>query len=498
MGERVTSLEVRYSPRTMGLIQKIGTGIGGIGARLRRRTAPTQWAGAPGFLNWGGYVDTGERDQQLESHEERYRTYGSILANTSIVAASVRYFLNLISSVAWSFEPSEADRDGKYAELIEEFLTKDMRTPWHRTVRRAAMYRFLGFSVQEWRMKRRDDGWLTFDDLRARPQHTIHRWDTDPESGDVLGMIQLRPQDSRELYIPRGKVLYLVDDALTDAPTGFGIFRHLVAPVERLRRYEQLEGWGFELDLRNVPIGRVPYTELAQAVQANKLTQKQADGMVNVIEQFVKNHVKNPQLGLTIESQPHESRDLAARPAATRKFDLELLSGSQTSLSDAGAAIDRINHELARMLGTEGLLLGSSSAGSFALSRDKTGQFYLLIEGSLTEVREGVSSDLIDTVFTLNGWPDEMKPEARTEAVRAEDIGEITSALRDLAIAGAPINEYDPVIKNVRDKLNLEHPLEPDELMKLIEQYGLGSNEDPKRNPDDPDEVPEDDNSNED
>ena len=119
------------------------------------------------------------------------------------------------------------------------------------------MYRFYGFSIQEWTARRRDDGFLTFADIAPRSQRTIERWDVD-EAGQVLGALQRSPQTQEEIYLPREKLLYIVDDTLNDSPEGLGLFRHLVAPSRRLKRYEQLEGFGFETDLRGIPIGRSP------------------------------------------------------------------------------------------------------------------------------------------------------------------------------------------------------------------------------------------------
>ena len=455
------------------------------------RVRPTDYAGGPGFSVWAGIVDQQERDRQLADHGERHRTFASILTNTAIISASVRYFLNLIAKAEWAFDPARGP-DGEplpgaeeYAELAEEMLTSDPRTPWHRVVRRAAMYRFIGFSVQEWKAFRRPDGRLSFEDIRPRPQATIERWDIDPDTGDVLAMIQKRPQTSEYLYIPRGKVLYLVDDSLSDAPDGLGLLRHVVAPVERLRRYEQLEGFGFEVDLRNVPIGRVPFAALREAVENEELSEEQRKELIKPIQSFIQNHIKNPSLGLILESQPYEGQLEAGGQRVSTKdmWGMDLLSGAQTSLSDGGRAVERLNREIARILGTEQLLLGSTS-GSYALSKDKTGQFYLNVDGALTEVREGVDSDLLDTLWMLNGFPEEMKPTTRTEAIRARDVEEIGRVLRDIATAGAPIYPDDPVINQVRDLMGVEHMPEESEYREIIE--GMAGNPN-----DDPDDVPE-------
>lgn len=113
---------------------------------------------------------------------------------------------------------------------------------------------------------------------------------------------------------------------------------------------------------------------------------------------------------------------------------------------------------MARILGVEQLMLGSDSAGSFAMSQDKTTSFYLLVDGSLREIREQVDTDLVDILFTLNGWPLEMKPELGTEAVRFTDIEAIATTLRDMATAGAPLAPNDPVVGEVRDLMGLSQP----------------------------------------
>ena len=422
------------------------------------RPKPTETLGVPGTALYGGYVVERERSTELASHDARYRTYADILANTSIVAAGVRYFVNLAGGAAWSFAPSEADFDGWYAERAEAMLTRDPATPWHRIVRRAAMYRFYGFSVQEWTAGRRADGLLSFADVAPRAQSTIERWDVGP-TGVMLGAIQESPQTRREIYLPREKLLYLVDDTLSDSPEGLGLFRHLVSPAKRLERYEQLEGFGFETDLRGIPVVRLPLSQLNDQVNddTDPMTAAQRSQMIAPFQQFAENHIRNPKLGLLLDSMTYETKDQAERPSNVPLWNVELLTGSATSFAENAAAIERLNRELARILGVEQLLLGSGQ-GSYALSQDKTHQFYLLAEGALTEIREAVERDLLRALWRLNGWDAALMPEIRTEAVQYRDIQQIGATLRDLATAGAVLDPEDPVIGEVRDLMGLSRP----------------------------------------
>ena len=427
--------------------------------RGKESASPTRTIGVPGYAIIDGYIETNEKNANLASVRERYKTYSEILANATIVAAGTRYFLNLVAKAKWTFAPAEHPEGEKYAKIAEEMLTTDPATPWHRIVRRAAMYRFYGFSIQEWTAKRRDDGLLTFGDIAPRPQLTIKRWDTEKD-GRVLGIAQEDPNTYEEIYIPRAKILYMVDDTLSDSPEGLGLFRHLAAPAQRLFRYEQLEGFGFETDLRGIPIGRGPFSELRQMVTEGEITEVQRVEIEKPIRTFVENHIKTQKLGMMLDSATYVGQDENAKPSAVKQWDIELMKGSSTSFKENAAAIERVNREMARVLGVEQLMLGSDSAGSNAMSRDKTSAFFLVVDGALLEVKEAVADDLLETIWKLNGFPKESKPTINTESIRFVDVEEVAIALRELALAGAPITPDDPVVAAVRENLGMPKPVD--------------------------------------
>ena len=429
--------------------------LSGIGLQ-RRRARPTETLGAPGTAIYGGFIEEREKSPDLASRDARYRTYGDILANVSIVAAGVRYFLNLVAGAAWSFTPSEADTDGRFAELAEEMLTRDPTTPWHCIVRRAATYRPYGFALLEWTAKRREDGLLTFADIAPRAQLTIERWDVD-ETGKVLGVLQRSPQSQRQIYLPREKLVYIVDDTLNDSPEGLGLFRHLVAPAKRLQRYEQLEGIGFETDLRGIPKVRIPFEALHQQVKNGQITEAERNQIEASFRKFAEDHIKTAKTGLLLDSMTYQTQDQAGRPSNVPLWDVELMQGDAQSFAENAAAIERLNRQLARILGVEQLMLGSDGAGSFALSQNKTQAFFLMVDGALTEIREAVEGDLLGTLWWLNGWPDEMMPELSVEHVHFTDLEQVGRVLRDVATAGLP--DDDPIHGWLRGEMGA--PLTP-------------------------------------
>jgi len=437
----------------------------------RKSVTPTETMGVHGVAVYGGFISDDEKNSNIGSREERYKTYSEILANTSIVAAGIRYFLNLVSDADWTFKASEDDTDGKFKDLAEESLTKDPVTPWHRIVRRAAMHRMYGFSIQEWTMVRHEDGHLTFHDVAPRAQLTIEKWDIQPD-GAVLGVVQRSPQTAKEIYLPRGKLVYLVDDTLNDSPEGLGLFRHLVAPAQRLFRYEQLEGIGFETDLRGIPIGRGPFTELAALVEAGTISAAQRVQLEAPLRDFVKNHLKTAKLGMLLDSITYESKDEAGRASNAKQWDIELMKGSATSFKENAEAINRLNHEMARIIGVEQLMMGSGERGSFALAKDKTSSFFLMVDGALREIVEAFRTDLLDRLWEINGWPAEMKPEMTTKPVRFVEIDQVSSMLLKLSQAGAVLPPDDPIIAELREMAGVSAP-DPEAIERAMENAAL-------------------------
>lgn len=443
-----------------------------LGRAAQRRVAPRETIGVGGTGIFGGYIETREKDSSLTG-TERYRTFSELLANIPIIAASVRLFLALVGKAEWKLEPADESPEAeRLAELTDEIL-HGMSTPLHRVRRRAASYRFYGFSLQEWTAVTRDDGVLGFLDIEPRPQSTIERWLVD-ETGTVFGATQCSPQDGREIFLPRNKLLYVVDDSLEDSPEGLGLFRHIVEPGRRLLRYEQLEGFGFETDLRGIPIARVPHQHLATKTN---LSQDQIAALEQPLRNFAKQHVKSAQLGLTLDSLTYQTTDGTGRPSNVPMWSVELMKGGSTSLPESHAAIERLKREIAVVFGTEHLLLGSDAKGSYALSADKANNLAMTVDSANAELCDTFRADVVGALFDINGWDRALMPVFTADKIQWRDIEQVTRALRDMASAGAVLGPDDPAINEVRSLLGLSDQPELD----LAEDAALqGAPEEPE------------------
>ena len=417
-------------------------GLGGKPPRL----APMKEMGVSGTAVYGGYVQSNEINPALTG-QNKYRTFSDIMANTSIVAAGIRYFMELVAKSEWSFDGGDAE-----CELVESVL-KDCSTPWPRIVRKAAAYRFYGFGCQEWTAKKRFDGNIGLD-IESRPQHTIWRWDTD-ERGTVIGVGQRSPQTGTEYYIPRGKMLYLVDDTMTDSPEGLGLLRHVVEPAKRLNEYMKLEEIGFATDLRGIPVGKAPLDEIAAAVKNGQITKEDADALKRPMIDFIQNHIRSSKTGFLLNSEQYRDRGDNQAPSGEYKWALDLLQGNSTAFGDVNSAIGRINKELAIVLGVESLLTGMDGSGSLAMSKDKTNAIYIRADSCLRDITSAVQADIISVICDFNGIPEDKRPIAKTESVQFKDVEQITAALVNMAQAGAVLSPNDPAIDEVRGLLGL-------------------------------------------
>ncbi len=421
--------------------------------------APKQTIGDTGAVQFGGYIVTDDKMPKMNG-PQRYRTFEDIAKDTTIAAAAMRSFLYLISGAIWQAEAPDglSDEDKARAEEIAEAVESmmaDHKSSWPRIIRKIAMFRFYGFSILEWVAKKRADGLFGMDDCKPRPQRTIARWDID-DQGDVRGVWQTN-RHMQEVYIPRDRLIYAVDDTFTESPEGMGLLRHVVRTAERLKAFEALEQVGYENDLRGIPVAYGPWKEIKAdqgLSEADRLRYRKP--MID----FVTGHIRNRRTGLLLDSEVYRGKDDAQSPSSTRKYAVDLLRGESASFEPMAKAIDRLNTEIARVFGMEHMMLGGDGSGSLAMSKSKAGTFYLILMTTQAEIVEIVERDWLRPLAELNGWPEELLPDLACEEIRDEDIEKITTALERLARAGAPLEADDPAVAEVYQILGMTAPPE--------------------------------------
>lgn len=452
---------------------------------IGKRAAPTQTLGTTqtsgSVLNGEGAGTFDEPDRYVSMiGPRRFDEFDRMVRDVSIIGSGVRLFLNLIGNAVWTCNPPDGLNDAEtkqaqeYADAAYAMLF-DMTTSWAAVTRKTAAFKLNGFCIQEWTAKKNPDGSIGLLDIEHRPQKTISRWMRD-EGGTVEAVVQRVP-GRQDVTLPRGKIVYAVDDTLTDSPEGVGLFRQLAQTSGRLETFLRLEEIGFSTDLRGIPVARAPLAELRQEVldagpdgsPARAQAEARRNSLLAPLRNWLDKHVRNEKSGMLLPSDTYIATgvDKATTPSAVPKWALELLSGDSTSFDSMANAVNRMNQELARLLGVEHLLLGADGGGSLALAKSKIGTFYLTVTSALMDLCEIYDRDVLAPLAELNGWPPELAPQMGVNEISDRDIEQVLDCLAKLAQAGAPVLPDDPAVGEIYDLLGLTRPPERVDEMDL-------------------------------
>ena len=310
-------------------------------------------------------------------------------------------------------------------------------------------------------MRKDPEGYFTLDKVAVRPGYSIYGWDTDP-MGNILGLLQHDPQNQKYNYLPLGKCVYAVEDTLDNSPEGFGLLRQMVESSRRLERYEQLEGWGFDTDMRNIPVMMIPRRAIRKEVG---MTEAKAQAIEADMLEFAENHLYNDKRALVLDSETYTGGDDDQQVSPVRKWGLELLGGHDRSFTAIADKQSSLEHRLARIQGIEKILLGDDSGGSYALSEDKTASFNLQMNSVLGVIQTVLSRDLLYNLWMVNGWDYELMPTLETSGIDHKDIVKLAQTMRDAGTAsptGFLTGPDDPAALALREIMGMPPPDEGD------------------------------------
>lgn len=473
----------------MGIFATVGKAIsnsfGALGASAKE--APVSKPnGGDGVQAYGGFLLSPEARPELTG-QLKWITYSNA-TNTAIVATGLRRTLDMLAGTEWHCEPNEAG--GKDAQRGVDIVTKgllkaQMAKPWSSVVRKAALYRYYGFSLHEWSASKSAAAkQVVFTDISHRPQYTIDRWDKPSEQMPWQAVSQLTHAGNRWI-IPRSRLFYAVDDSLTDSPDGVGLMRHVVELVRRLGVLEGLEGLAYETDLRGMPIGRAPLAKLkAEAANEPGMTEGQIEAFIQrrtqVLRAALVGIIKDPSKlqHLLLDSAPYIAADQETF-SQIQQWGLELLKGESNGVAEVSAAIGRLQLEIARVLGIEFAMVGGNdSAGSHGMHSDKTRFFAQNLQTILSELASFATRDLARVLVGLNGLdPDTATPTLVAEPLSLEAVMETCTSLAELAKAG--LSSDDEAISVIRSRMHLPDPPAPSP--EMIGLLGLGRKPTPGR-----------------
>jgi hypothetical protein len=432
-------------------------------------------AGVSGATIIGGVVVSREKNPRLTG-TRKFVTYEDLLANVSIIAAAFRLRNNLLAKPNWSVDPVDDSPEAQYAKELTERIMNDHNSTWQKFVRHAGLFRFMGSAVLEWTLYKDEDGTLLLKSLESRPMRTISRFEVD-EDGSVTGFWQTDGV-GQEYFIPRWKTVYLVDDSIDDSVDGMGLLRHCVEPASRLKNYQELETQGYERDFRGTLIGKAPLSAIRKAVENGEITKEDGEAAIKALAELVTMARKSGSTGGIVDSATYEGTGSSGdgkQISNAPQWGLEILQGGSNGLSEMADAIQRLNYEMARVLGAESLMLGSTNTGSQALATEKTGMLHQTVNSDLKDIAAVFRSDLIEPILKLNGIDKALVPYLNVEEVSSRDAEQASKVLKDLVASGAQFLPTDEIFNEIR--VDMGYSAQPEEDVAKLEELDLEDRE---------------------
>jgi hypothetical protein len=292
------------------------------------------------------------------------------------------------------------------------------------------------------------DGRMGIRKIAARAPWTINKFDVDYQTGDVLGIEQSVTNLTGSNYIPLNKSLYYHTTSLNGDPSGRSILRNAYTSYEYLNNLQAIEAIAVERELAGIPVARIPAEYLS-----GDASDAQAS-FVNSLQTILRDVKFNEQGYIILPSDTYPDKDGA--PTNIRLVDVELMSSNGSRNIDINPIINRYQHDIARSVLSEFLLLGTSG-GSYALSKSKTDLFLRALESYIQAIVDVLNKQLVESLWQLNGLNYDLMPIIVAGDVAPHDLREIASFLRNLNGAGIDVSSHPEVIKDLMDIAEIEY-----------------------------------------
>lgn len=369
-------------------------------------------------------------------------TIGSIMYATEQVLRDVDYYV----------EPANDKlKAQKEADFVKSIL-EDMEHSLDDHISEALSHLTFGFSIFEVVYKRRrgpqqrqasnyskfSDGRIGVRKLASRAQWTIERFDVDKTTGDVLGVRQEQNYGSKSLFIPSNKLLHYKTTNTNNDPSGRSILRNAYTSYQYLKNLQNIEAIAVERELHGVPVGRIAAEYLspdATSDQASVRTQ---------MEKILRDLKFNEQGYALLPSDVY--RDADGKPTNQRIVDIELITSNGSRNINIDPIISRYQHDIARSVMAEFLMLGAGANGSYALSKSKTDLFLRSMESYINSIFDVLNKQLVEPLWHMNGLDFDLMPKICAGDVAPHDLRELGAYLRNLNGANIDLSNQKDIV----------------------------------------------------
>ena len=444
------------------------------------QTESTAILGISGENTINGQIRSDEFLHELRG-KKAIRKYREMRDNDSTIGAVMYATEQVLRDVDLKVCPCDDSEEAKReAEFVESVLC-DMDHTLDDHIAEALSCLSYGFAWFEVVYKRRvgptqsndkkrskyTDGRMGVRKIAMRAPWTVSRFDVDNKTGDIQGVYQDGGYaGTTKHYIPSRKSLYYRTTSLNGDHSGRSILRNAYTSYEYLNNLQAIEAIAVERELAGIPVARIPSEYLSPDATSSQVQFK------SNLEQILRDVKFNEQGYIITPSDTYPDKD--GSPTNIRLVDVELMSSSGSRNIDIDPIVKRYQHDIARSVLSEFLMLGSQG-GSYALSKSKTDLFLRALESYIQQIVDVLNKQLVERLWELNGLDYSLMPTIEAGDVAPHDLREIAGFLRNLNGADISVSDHPEVIQNLMDIADLNY--DPDRETETEEQEALEEQE---------------------
>jgi len=160
--------------------------------------------------------------------------------------------------------------------------------------------------------------------------------------------------------------------------------------------------------------------------------------------------------------------DNEGKPTQQRLMDLELITANGSRSIDIDPVVRRYQHDIARSVMAEFMMLGGGATGSYALSKTKTDLFLRSMESYINAIVDTLNKQLIESLWKINGLPWNTMPKLVAGDVAPHDLKELASFIRNLNGADISLADQPNVVEELMHVAEL--PFDKVEYQKILDE----------------------------
>lgn len=437
-------------------------------AKKLSETEATQVLGIAGDNTQNGQIRADEFLPELRG-KRAIRKYREMRDNDSTIGAVMYATEQVLRDVDIKVMPANDTPAAKREAEFVESIFDDMDHTLDDHISEALSSLTYGFSWFEVVYKRRKgpnnrsdksrskftDGRIGVRKIASRAPWTISKFDVDQKTGDVLGVHQEGAGFNNTSFIPTRKSLYYRTTAINNDPSGRSILRNAYTSYEYLNNLQNIEAIAVERELAGIPVARIPAEYLS-----TDATSAQA-GFVGNLQQILRDVKFNEQGYIILPSDTYPDKD--GSPTSNRLVDVELMASNGKRNIEIDPIVKRYQHDIARSVLSEFLMLGGGNTGSYALSKSKTDLFLRALESYIQAIVDVLNKQLVERLWELNGLNYDLMPTVVAGDVAPHDLREIAAFLRNLNGANIDVSSHPEVIQDLMDIAELRYDQEVEE-----------------------------------